>query len=158
MIKAKDFLSKISIENISKNEAQQLIKLYKLYNNLIKPDTDVLKKSKGKSKNIRSCILNVLENIESSLFEGYYLNHKNLPEESNETDMAELESEESAAQRRNIIGQGLKILTPNQMLSRLAICLAQLKARNNSEKLKIKIRQLLYSLYRSKKLTENIKV
>ena len=158
MIKAKDFLSKISIENSSKNEAQQLIKLYKLYNNLIKPDTDVLKKSKGKSKNIRSCILNVLENIESSLFEGYYLNHKNLPEESNETDMAELESEESAAQRRNIIGQGLKILTPNQMLSRLPICLAQLKARNNSEKLKIKIRQLLYSLYRSKKLTENIKV
>ena len=71
--------------------------------------------------------------------------------------MAELESEESAAQRRNI-GQGLKILTPNQMLSRLPICLAQLKARNNSEKLKIKIRQLLYSLYRSKKLTENIKV
>ena len=72
--------------------------------------------------------------------------------------MAELESEESAAQRRNIIGQGLKILTPNQMLSRLPICLVQLKARNNSEKLKIKIRQLLYSLYRSKKLTENIKV
>ena len=81
-----------------------------------------------------------------------------MPEESNETDMAELESEESAAQRRNIIGQGLKILTPNQMLSRLPICFAQLKARNNSEKLKIKIRQLLYSLYRSKKLTENIKV
>ena len=81
-----------------------------------------------------------------------------MPEESNETDMAELESEESAMQRRNIIGQGLKILTPNQMLSRLPIFLAQLKARNNSEKLKIKIRQLLYSLYRSKKLTENIKV
>ena len=81
-----------------------------------------------------------------------------MPEESNETDMPELESEESAMQRRNIIGQGLKILTPNQMLSRLPIFLAQLKARNNSEKLKIKIRQLLYSLYRSKKLTENIKV
>ena len=138
MIKAKDFLSKISIENISKNEAQQLIKLYKLYNNLIKPDTDVLKKSKGKSKNIRSCILNVLENIESSLFEGYYLNHKNLPEESNETDMAELESEESAAQRRNIIGQGLKILTPNQMLSRLPICLAQLKQETILRNLKSK--------------------
>ena len=81
-----------------------------------------------------------------------------MPEESNETDMPELESEESAMQRRNIIGQGLKILTPNQMLSRLPVFLAQLKARNNSEKLKIKIRQLLYSLYRSKKLTENIKV
>ena len=43
------------------------------------------------------------------------------------------------------------------MLSRLTISLAQLKARNNSEKCKNKIRQILYSLYRSKKLTKNIK-
>ena len=49
-------------------------------------------------------------------------------------------------------GEGLKILTPDQMLSRLAITLAQLKAGNNSKKLKNEIRQLLYSLYRSKKL------
>ena len=41
---------------------------------------------------------------------------------------------------------GLKILTPNRMLSRLPITLAQLNAGNNSEKLKNKIRQLLYSL------------
>ena len=53
-------------------------------------------------------------------------------------------------------GHGLKILTPNQMLSRLPITLAQLKAGNNSEKLKNEIRQLLYSLYRSKKLTKQI--
>ena len=53
-------------------------------------------------------------------------------------------------------GSGLKILTPNQMLSRLPITLAQLKAGNNSEKLKNEIRQLLYSLYRSKKLTKHI--
>ena len=52
--------------------------------------------------------------------------------------------------------QGLKILTPNQMLSRLPISLAQLKAGNNSEKLKNEIRQLLYSLYRSKKLTKQL--
>ena len=45
-------------------------------------------------------------------------------------------------------GLGLKILTPNQMLSRLPISLAQLKAGNNSEKLKNEIRQILYSLYR----------
>ena len=50
----------------------------------------------------------------------------------------------------NQSGQGLKILTPKQMLSRLPISLAQLKARNNSEKLKNEIRQLFYSLYRSK--------
>ena len=53
-------------------------------------------------------------------------------------------------------GQGLKILTRNQMLSRLPISLAQLKAGNNSEKLKNEIRQLLYSLYRSKKLTKQL--
>ena len=51
-------------------------------------------------------------------------------------------------------GLELKILTPNQMLSRLPITLAQLKAGNNSEKLKNEIRQILYSLYRSKKLTK----
>ena len=56
----------------------------------------------------------------------------------------------------NQSGQGLKILTPSQMLNRLPIALAQLNAGNNSEKLKNEIRQLLYSLYRSKKLTKNI--
>ena len=45
-------------------------------------------------------------------------------------------------------GKGLKILTPNQMLSRLPITLAQLKAENNSEKLKNEIRPLLYFLHR----------
>ena len=53
-------------------------------------------------------------------------------------------------------GLGLKILTLNQMFSRLPISLAQLKAGNNSEKLKNEIRQILYSLYRSKKLTKQL--
>ena len=43
------------------------------------------------------------------------------------------------------------------MLSRLPISLAQLKAENNSEKLKNEIRQLLYALYRSKNLQKNYK-
>ena len=59
-------------------------------------------------------------------------------------------------QNRKQQGLGLKILTPNQILSRLPITLAQLKAVNNSEKLKNEIRQLLYSLYRSKKLTKQL--
>ena len=42
------------------------------------------------------------------------------------------------------------------MLSRLPITLAQLKAGNNFKKLKNEIRQLLYSLYRSKKITKTI--
>ena len=53
-------------------------------------------------------------------------------------------------------GQRLKILTPSQMFNRLPNSLTQSKAENNSGKLKSEIRQLLYSLYRSKKLTKNI--
>ena len=71
--------------------------------------------------------------------------------DTKEIDMRYLESEESAAQNRNQQGQELKILTPNQMLTRLPI-----SAGNNSEKLKKEIRQLLYFLYRSKKFTKNI--
>ena len=56
----------------------------------------------------------------------------------------------------NQLGKGLKILTPDQMLSRLPISSAQLKAENNSEKLKNEMRQMLHSLYRSKKLTKNV--
>ena len=53
-------------------------------------------------------------------------------------------------------GKGLKILTPQQMLTRLPVTLAQLQAGNNSQKLKNEIRQLLYSLYRSKKLSKTV--
>ena len=53
-------------------------------------------------------------------------------------------------------GEGLKILTPNQMLKRLPIALAQIKAVNNSESLLNEIRQIAYSLYRSKKITEKV--
>ena len=48
----------------------------------------------------------------------------------------------------NQLGLGLKILTPNQIVKRLPISLAQLKAGYNSEKLKNEIGELLYSLYR----------
>ena len=64
------------------------------------------------------------------------------------TNMPDLESEKDVVKRRKTEEQGLKILTPQQMLSRLPTSLAQLKAGNNSEKLKNEIRQLLYSLYR----------
>ena len=53
-------------------------------------------------------------------------------------------------------GKGLKILTPSQTLSRSTITLAQLKAGNNSEKLKNEIRQILYSLYLSKNMSKQL--
>ena len=53
-------------------------------------------------------------------------------------------------------GQGLKILTLKQMITRLSILLVQLKAGNNSQNLKNEIRQIVYSLYRSKNLSKTI--
>ena len=50
----------------------------------------------------------------------------------------------------------LKILAPNQMLKRLPIALAQVKAGNNSESLLNEIRQIVYSLYRSKEITKKV--
>ena len=54
------------------------------------------------------------------------------------------------------IGEGLKILTNKQMLNRLLILLAQIQAGNNSKSLKNELRQILYSLYRSKVLTKTV--
>ena len=53
-------------------------------------------------------------------------------------------------------GKGLKILTPKQMLQRLPIALAQVKAGNNSETLLNEIRQIVYFLYQSKQSTKKI--
>ena len=52
--------------------------------------------------------------------------------------------------------KGLKILTPKQIRQRLPIILAQVKAGNNSESLLNEIRQILYSLYQSKEITEKV--
>ena len=77
-------------------------------------------------------------------------------EQLDTADIPELESEESTKQNKEQRGVGPKILTPDQILSRLPITLAQLKSGNNSQKLTNETRQLLYSLYRSKKLTKTI--
>ena len=53
-------------------------------------------------------------------------------------------------------GTGLKILTPKQMLQRLPIALAQIKAGNNSESLLNEIKQIVYSLYQSKEIPKKV--
>ena len=57
---------------------------------------------------------------------------------------------------KSTTGTGLKILTPKQMLQRLPIALAQVKAGNNSEILLNEIRQIVYSLYQSKQITKKV--
>ena len=60
------------------------------------------------------------------------------------------------SQKGEGVNEMLKILTPNQMLKRLPIALAQVKTGNNSERLLNEIRQIVYSLYRSKEITKKV--
>ena len=62
----------------------------------------------------------------------------------------------SEAKTKANIGKGLKILTPKQMLQRLLIALAQVKAGNISQNLINEIRQIIYSLYQSKVISKKV--
>ena len=53
-------------------------------------------------------------------------------------------------------GRGLNILTPMELLTRLLILLAQIKAGNNSDKLTNETRQILYFLHQHNKITKKI--
>ena len=66
------------------------------------------------------------------------------------------EEDRELLRNMNKEGKGLKILTNKQMLNRLPILLAQIQAGNNSKKLRNELRQILYSLYRSKALTKTV--
>ena len=60
------------------------------------------------------------------------------------------------AKKNETKGAGLKILTPKQMLQRLLIALAQVKAGSNSENLLNETRKIIYSLYQSKEITKKV--
>ena len=116
-----------------------------MYKNL-NTTTDI---NKTKEYKIEDKLANSMINIKNDLAN----NAKKIRNKNNMVKIVELILEFN---KLNQLEKGLKILTPNQMLSRLPISLAQLKAGNNSEKLKNEIRQILYSLYRSKILTKNV--
>ena len=141
---------------INKNKENISNLLFNKYFDYSNPDTMIRRlKHAGdeKNKNMVKSINKNLNNMKKII--------KNMPEnktfkiEENEKiiDIVERILELNSEKQ---LGLGLKILTPNQILSRLPITLAQLKAGNNSEKLKSEIRQLLYFLYRSKKLTKQL--
>ena len=93
---------------------------------------------------------------------------KDLKEEIKKMSQAEIENEDPESiveivekilkfnKKNQLKGQGIKILTPDQILNRLPIALAQSQAGHNSNKLKNETRQLLYPLYHSKNITEQI--
>ena len=121
--------------------------LFKKYFKIQKP-SDILtylNKTSDKKKN------NELVNMINSGLKDLKEEIKKMPEKEKEIEdpesTVEIAEEILKFNKQNQEGQRLKILTPNQMLSRLPITLAQLKAENNSEKLKNEIKQLLYSLY-----------
>ena len=68
--------------------------------------------------------------------------------------MPPLETEKEAEKIQK--GQGLKIMTPSQLITRLPVLLSQIAADNNSSKLKNEIRQIVCSFYRSKNLSKTI--
>ena len=62
----------------------------------------------------------------------------------------------SEAKSKATKGPGLKILTPKQMVQRLPVALAQVKAGNNSKNLLNEIRQIIYPLSQSKEITKKV--
>ena len=135
-------------------------------NTLKENDANISEIKKMEKRSNRSTIINAYTDL-VKCFGSYYFGKvhdeaedKADNEKLDTTDLPDLESDKSAKQGRKQNGQGVKILTPKQMLTRLSIVdyisLAQLGARNNSEKLKNEIRQPLYLLYRSKKLSKTI--
>ena len=118
----------------------------------IQDDEDLLRSKKYRKGGKTWKLLDIIDGVKYAVFGPTCHSEEKVSEIIG---MPELETEDSAEQRKQQ-GQGVKILTPKQMLSRLPISLAQLQAGNNSQKLENEIRQLLHSLYRSKNLSKTI--
>ena len=128
-------LNNIKKNKISIQEAKNTQKEYNKYLNLIRRGNNNREQRETRSNinnlyNARDMAIKFIEDYGSMILEGKRIARQE--------------------------GEGLKILTPNQMLKRLPIALAQIKAGNNSESLLNEIRQIVYSLYRSKEITKNV--
>ena len=124
------YSSKITI-NKADQEQSDLVEYIQNFNNKTRP-----KNKDDKKKKIN--ILNSIENL-------YY--GRELVINAFKSGLFSLKS---------TTGKGLKILTPKQMLQRLLMALAQVKAGNNLESLLNEIRQIVYSLYQSKQITKKL--
>ena len=120
-------------DDIANNEQNELLKHIEEFSKSTKPRDPELKELKKEVLDNALALLQGREMVFTAFKSGIFPRSK--------------ESQE---------GTGLKILTPNQMLKRLPIALAQIKAGNNSETLLNEIRQIVYSLYRSKEITKNV--
>ena len=119
----------------------------KKYRKKIQDDEKLFRASKCSHGGKRWKLLDINDGVNYNVFGFMFPTDEEQPETIDM--LSELETAESTEQK-NHEGQGLKISTPQQILTKLTISLAQLKVGNNSQKLKNEIRQLLYSLFRSK--------
>ena len=142
-------LNAIKKGEMSLEEAKNRQKEYLYYLNIIRKGNKnpIQKKTLSNIENhfnARNNVIKFIEDYSSMIFEA-----KRLVKKEQEGKGANEMSRVNASER-------LKILTPNQMLKRLPIALAQVKAGNNSEVLLNEIRQIVYSLYRSKEITKKV--
>ena len=138
------------------------LELYNQLLNIYKTQNDQLTKAQKKRIKVQNVPIGLyLENLSTDL----YLDEDDLPPMPalKGDENVELEPEETTAQRiklnsrkRKATRTGLKVLTPNKLLTRLPILLAQIKAGNNSYKLKSEIRQILYLLSQHNKIPKKI--
>ena len=135
---SKELFDKIKNDQIKFNDAQEKQKLFLNRLNDVKIDKKTLQQKE---------VIANLENFYKSREEAsnFFKDYTRMYIDSN------YKAKEDATK-----GTGFKILTPKQMLQRLPIALAQLKACNNSEILLNEIRQIVYSLYQSKEITKKV--
>ena len=142
------------IENESKSINYDL---FKKHFNFVVPSALIKQSYEIKNKNKNNELVNVIKSGLSDLKDEI----KKMSEDEKEIEKPDkilkiVEEILDFNNKQNLIGKGLIILMPSQMLSRLPVSLAQLKAGNNSENLKNEIRQLLYALYRSKNMSKQV--
>ena len=125
----------------------------KIYREIME-DENLLKNYKSFSRN--KIVQTIINNLGYAAFGPLLPSKDNADDVENVDirDMPDLESEEDAEKRQK--GKGLKIMTPNQLITRLPILLAQNQAGINSQKLNNEIRQIINSFYRSKNLSKTI--
>ena len=174
----KDFITKINNGKINKSNAKSEFKKLKQKVNNDKLKHDLVKhlekslfgeekyqESVAESVKTRPRKTSAPSKIDSSKAAADYLEYKEEQEKSqkrfsDDYDSNDYDNNGSSSGSGSVVskakGAGLKILTNKQMLNRLPILLAQIQAGNNSIKLKNEIRQILYSLYRSKELTKTV--
>ena len=170
----KDFITKINNGTINKNEAEnefkklkQKVTNYNLKHDLIKElEKDLFGEDIEREEKYEESIAERVNTRKKNTQKTFAPSSPPKKDYSEETaDYLKYMEEQEKDQKKfsddydsNGLSSGfcLKILTNKQMLSRLPILLAQIQAGNNSIKLKNEIRQILYSLYRSKVLTKTV--